>query len=196
MASLDLICLAAIRQSRADFFDAVEAQAAEASGADGPASLDREHRKLLRSETVYQIAEFFYVLKFGGLTIPDDLRGFLMRHNADMERLLASCRNGYAEGGLSAQRLKRAIFSLAQIDYVLHESSQGEPRFDQQSLQRIFTQAMSFESCRNLLVVLASYGFLRRWEFNQVIIGSAGLLEPLFKAHLETIAQGVLEHAH
>jgi|SRR6056297_1185930 len=194
LASLDLICLAAIRQARATFFDAVERLAADAIGVDGPSDLDREHRKLLRSDGLYQIAEFFYVLRYGGLSIPDDLGGFLERHNADMKRLLETCRGGYTEGGLSAQRLKRAMFSPGQINYVLHESAQGDARFDQQSLQRIFTQAMSFETCRNMLVILSEYGFLRRWEFNQVIIGSTNVLEPLFKTHLETIATGILSH--
>lgn len=195
MPSLDLICLAAMRQARATFFDEVEESAASFVGLDATSSIDREHRKLLRSDGLSQIAEFFYVLKYGGLSIPGDLRGFLERHNEDMGRLLASCRNGYAEGGLSAQRLKRAIFSPSQIDYVLHESSSGEPRFDQQSLQRIFTQTMSFETCRNMLVVLADYGLLRRWEFNQVIIASTGVLEPLYKTHLEAVASEVLTHA-
>lgn len=192
---LDLACLSAMRQARAAFFRAVEARAASTAGLDGPADLDREHRKLLRTEGVAQIAEFFYVLKYGGLRIPEDLRGFLERHNADMQRLIETCRNGYTEGGLSLQRLKRAIFSSSQIEYVLHESSGGKARLDQMSLQRIFTQSMSFETCRTLLVVLAEYGLLQRWEFNQVIIGSNGVLEDLYKAHLDEITAGVLAHA-
>ena len=191
---IDLTCLSAMRQARATFFRSVETHAAAAAGLHGPPALDRDHRKLLRSEGVAQIAEFFYVLKFGGLSMPDDLRGFLERHNADMERLMASCLNGYTEGGLSRQRLKRAIFSPAQVNYVLHESANGRARFDQQSLQRIFTQSMSFETCRTLLVLLADYDFLQRWEFNQVIIGSRGILEDLYKEQLDTIAAGVLGH--
>lgn len=191
MSTKDLICLGAMREARARFFAAVEARAAENAGLNGPEALDREYRKVLRSEGVGQIAEFFYVLRYAGIHIPDGLRGFLERHNADMDSLLASCSNGYTVGGLSEQRLRRAKFSEPQIRYVMHESSSGEPRFDQQSLQRIFTQIMSFETCRSILVILAEFGLLRRWEFNQVVVGSPGFLEDTYKAHLEEIVRAV-----
>jgi hypothetical protein len=191
MSAKDLTCLAAMRDARARFFNLVEAQAAEHAGLNGPEALDREHRKVLRSDGVAQIAEFFYVLRYAGIPIPDGLRGFLERHNADMDRLLASCSNGYTLGGLSEQRLRRAKFSEAQIRYVMHESAGGDPRFDQQSLQRIFTQIMSFETCRLILVTLSDFGLLRRWEFNQVVVGSPGFLEDAYKIHLEEIVSAV-----
>lgn len=195
MPDIDLVCLAALRGARAAFFSGVEAHAAAHAGLDGPSALDREHRRLLRSDAVAQIAEFYYVLRHGGIEIPDGLRGFLERHNADMEALLASCRNGYTVGGLSAARIKRSMFSEAQINYVLHESAGGTPRFDQQSLQRIFTQTMSFETCRTLLVLLSEFGFLQRWEFNQVIIGSRGVLEDLYGQHIRGIVDAVQSSA-
>lgn len=176
-----------MRAAKVEFFAAVEAHAANHQGVTDASELDREHRKVLRSEAVAQIAEFFYILKFSNMNIPGDLEGFLGRHNEDMQALEASCRNGYTIGGLSAQRIKRAKFSKAQINYVLHESAQGEPRFDQQSLQRIFTQIMSFETCRTVLVILAEFGLLRRWEFNQVVVGSTGVLEDLYRNYLDTI---------
>ncbi|WP_340422177.1 hypothetical protein [Yoonia sp. GPGPB17] len=176
-----------MRSAKAQFFTSVEAHAAKHIGVDGAAMLERDHRRVLRSEGVAQVAEFFYVLKYAGIPIPDGLASFLERHNADMDTLEQSCRNGYTVGGLSAQRVRRAKFSDAQIRYVMHESSGGEPRFDQQSLQRIFTQIMSFESCRSILVTLSDFGLLRRWEFNQVVIGSTGILEDLYKTQLETI---------
>jgi hypothetical protein len=191
MTSAELVCLSALRGARAWFFGEIEAHAAAHAGLGSAADLDREHRKLLRSEPVAQIAEFFYVLRDGNITVPDGLRGFLIRHNEDMDALLASCRNGYTVGGLSDQRIRRSMFSEAQINYVLHESSNGQIRFDQQALQRIFTQTMSFESCRTLLVLLAEFGFLHRWEFNQVIIASNGRLEDLFAEHLTRVVDAV-----
>ncbi|MBO9436505.1 hypothetical protein J7394_19990 [Ruegeria sp. R13_0] len=186
-----LVCLSAMREARAKFYAGVEAHAAAHCGLDDVALLDREDRKTLRSDAVAQIAEFFYVLKYSKMKIPGDLEGFLRRHNDDMAAMEASCRNGYTVGGLSLQRLKRAKFSDPQINYVLHESESGEPRFDQQSLQRIFTQIMSFETCRNVLLVLAQFGLLRRWDFNLVLIGSDGTLEGLYRAHLEEIVDAV-----
>lgn len=191
MPSPELLCLAALRSARARFFGEIETQAAAHAGLPSVADLNREHRKLLRSEPVAQIAEFFYVLRDGEITVPDGLKAFLERHNEDMAALLASCRNGYTVGGLSAQRIKRSMFSKAQINYVLHESSNGQIRFDQQALQRIFTQTMSFESCRTLLVLLSDFGFLHRWEFNQVIIASTGKLEDLYADHLGSVVDAV-----
>lgn len=189
----ELICLSAMRNARVNFFAGVEAHAAKISGANDVTLLEREHRKTLRSDAVAQIAEFFYVLSHGGLKIPDDLHGFLSRHNADMEALETSCRNGYTVGGLSIQRIRRARFSPAQINYVMHESANGQPRFDQQSLQRVFSQIMSFETCRSVLVILSEFGFLQRWEFNQVVIGSTGVLEELYRSHLEEIVNAIKE---
>lgn len=187
----ELVCLGAMRQALAKFYTSVETHAAAHIGLEDTALLDREHRKTLRSDAVAQIAEFFYVLRYSGMKIPGDLEGFLRRHNDDMADLQASCRNGYTIGGISLQRLKRAKFSDTQIDYVLHESDSGEPRFDQQSLQRIFTQIMSFETCRNVLLVLAQFGLLRRWDFNLVLIGSDGTLENLYRAYLTEIVDAV-----
>ncbi|MEM9422449.1 MAG: hypothetical protein AAF986_08090 [Pseudomonadota bacterium] len=187
----ELVCLGAMRQSLAKFYAGVENHAAAHTGLDDIALIEREHRKTLRSDAVAQIAEFFYVLRYSGMKIPGDLESFLRRHNDDMAALEASCRNGYTVGGISLQRLKRAKFSDAQINYVLHESGTGEPRFDQQSLQRIFTQIMSFETCRNVLLVLAQFGLLRRWDFNLVLIGSDGTLEGLYRAYLKEIVDAV-----
>jgi hypothetical protein len=191
MDAKDLTCLAAMRAARARFFNSLEVKAAGHARLEGPEALDREHRRVLRSEGVAQIAEFFYVLRYAGIAIPNGLRGFLERHNSDMDRLLAACRNGYTVGGLSEQRLRRAKFSDAQISYVMHESAGGDPRFDQQSLQRIFTEIMSFETCRSILVTLSEFGLLRRWEFNQVVVGSPGFLEDAYKTHLEEIVRAI-----
>lgn len=184
--SRELLYLATMRQARVVFFEGIEAHAAAHVGL-GVGEIDREHRKLLRSDGLFQVAEFFYMLDAGGVTEPEAIGGFLERHNADMQALLATCERGYAAGGLSAARIKKAIFTPSQIAYVKHESASGKPRFDQQSLQRIFVQSMSFESCRLLLVLLSDFGFLNRWEYNQVIIESRGVLEDLYAAQLRTI---------
>jgi hypothetical protein len=87
MTSAELVCLSALRGARAWFFGEIEAHAAAHAGLGSAADLDREHRKLLRSEPVAQIAEFFYVLRDGNITVPDGLRGFLIRHRALLRHL-------------------------------------------------------------------------------------------------------------
>lgn len=189
--SRELMCLAASRQAKAVFFRKLETIAIETRETAGEPPLTRDQRKLMRSDGVAQIAEFFFVIRDGGVSSPEALRQFLQRHNEDMEVLLASCERGYTVGGLSRERIEKSIFSDRQIDYLMHECASGEPRFDQQSLQRIFTQSMSFETCRKLVILLAEGGFLNRWEYNQVLISSKGILEDLYRDHLTTIVEAI-----
>lgn len=189
--SRELVCLAALRQARSRFFRTLEKLAVDARQEAGDPVLSREQSKLLRSEGVAQIAEFFFIVRDGGISDPDALRSFLERHNDDMRVLLEDCERGYTSGGLSRERVERSIFTDKQIQYILHECESGEVRFDQQSLQRIFTQSMSFESCRKLLILLAECGFLNRWEYNQVLISSKGVLEDLYREHLSTIINAI-----
>jgi len=189
--SRELVALAAMRQARATFFRKLEDHATSTREATNAEPHSRDQRKLIRSDGVAQIAEFFFVLREGGVTTPEALRQFILRHNEDMEALLATCERGYTVGGLSKERIEKSIFSERQIDYLMHECQGGEPRFDQQSLQRIFTQSMSFETCRKLVILLAEGGFLNRWEYNQVLISSKGLLEDFYGEHLSTIVGAV-----
>ena len=195
MASAELKTLSALRAARAEFFDNVTGHAATWRGENGLPPLEREDRKLIRTDGVAQIAEFFFVVREGRIAEPDRLRGFLARHNADMDALIASCERGYTETGLSRARIAKAVFTDRQIEYLVHECSGGEARFDQLSLGRIFTQSMAFESCRKLLVLLSETGFLRRQEYNQVLISSKGILEDFYAAHLRRIAANGVENA-
>ena len=124
----------------------------------------------MRSDGVAQIAEFFFVLRDAGLTSPTTIAGFLRRHNDDMQALLDSCSRGYTRFGLSAARIREAMFQPHQIDLIVHESSGERATFDQRSIGKILTQVMSFESCRTLLVLMASAGLLQRRDFRSVVL--------------------------
>lgn len=186
--SLELTCLAAMRQARADFYDRVVRFAEDWRAQEGDAGLTREERKLLRSDGVAQIAEFFFVFRDGDLADADGIRAFLLRHNEDMTALIETCEKGYTRFGLSAARLKEAIFKPHQIDLILHESAGGALTFDQRSIGKILTQIMSFESCRTILVLLASCGLLTRRDFRSVVlISSNDRLEDFYGDYLRAI---------
>lgn len=190
--SVELQCLAAFRQARADFFNQV-VSACEASRTPSEgAELTREERKLIRGEGVAHLAELFFTISEVQISSSDDIRDFLVRHNEDMQRMLSECQRGYTRFGLSASRLKEAIFKDHQIDMILHESSNGTITFDQRSVGKILTQVMSFESCRTLLLLLAEGGLITRRDFRSVVLISPnGRLEALYKDHLTQVVASV-----
>lgn len=191
--STALLCLAALRQARADFFDQVVDHAETWRKEEGVSELSREDRKLLRSEGTAQIAELFFVIEEGNINTPDALRGFFERHNDDMRSLLATCERGYTRFGLSEGRLKSAVFKDRQIDLVLHESSHGKVTFDQRSIGKVLAEAMSFESCRSLLLLLANSGLLKRNSFQSIVLVSPnGKIEDMYRRHLSHVASTVL----
>ncbi|MCB1465577.1 MAG: hypothetical protein KDK08_00110, partial [Rhizobiaceae bacterium] len=123
--SSTLVCLGALRRAREQFFDSVVEHAEGWRTRHDEPELTREERKLLRSESTAQIAEFFFLIEEGGINTPDSLTAFFERHNAAMEALLKTCERGYTRFGLSQDRIEKAKFSKQQIEYVLHESSRG-----------------------------------------------------------------------
>lgn len=186
--SPELACLAAMRQARADFYDRVVKTAEDWREQSGDKGLTREERKHLRSDGVAQIAEFFFVFRDGNLNSREGIKSFLHSHNEDMGALLEGCEKGYTRFGLSAARLKEAMFKPHQIELILHESAAGPLTFDQRSIGKILTQVMSFESCRTILVLLASCGHLTRRDFRSVVlISSNGRLEDLYGDYLRSI---------
>jgi hypothetical protein len=191
--SPELICLTALRQARADFFAAVVETAEGWRRSRGEPDLSPEERKVLRSEGVAQIAEFFFVLHEAGLTSPAAIASFLGRHNADMQALLDSCTRGYTRFGLSAARIREAMFQPHQVDLIVHESAGYTVTFDQRSIGKILTQVMSFESCRTLIVLLAGTGLLQRRDFRSVVlVSSKGIIESHYRQHLRSIVEAVL----
>jgi hypothetical protein len=190
--SSELICLSAMRGARAAFFDAIVDHAEAWRAENGGPELAQDERKLLRSDGLAQLAEFFYALREAKLSDPEQIKGFMRRHNDDMRALLESCERGYTRFGLSAARIKSAFFTPQQMDLVAHESANGRVTFDQRSIGKIMVQIMSFESCRTLLVLLASCGLLTRSDFRSIVlISSGGQLEDLYGAQMRAIVESV-----
>lgn len=193
--SRELLSLLALRQARDDFFNEVVNHAEAWRSEHDMDDLNVEQIKLLRSPGVEAIAEIFFVIKDRELHVTEELRNFLSRHNKAMGSLLESSEKGYTRCGLSKARVKKAIFSPKQIDFVIHESNNGRVVFDQFSFSRVLVQAMSFASCRTLLVLLAECGLIWRHDVGHVLISSNGVIEGIYKGHLSSIASSILQAA-
>lgn len=190
--STELHLLFAHRRSRAEFYDEVVGCAEDHRREQGEAELTREERKSLRSEGLLQVAEFFFAIDEARINEPRKIRGFLERHNEDMAKMLDTCERGYTRFGLSAARVKEAILKSHQIDLIVHESESGQLTFDQRSIGKILTPQMSFETCRTLLVLMASAGLIRRRDFRSVVlISSNGVIEKMYKAHLNQLIEAI-----
>lgn len=190
--SAELLLLFAYRKSSADFYDRVVDHAETHRAGRGEPELSREERKSLRSDGLLQIAEFFFAIGEAGITTPEAIRGFLGRHNDDMQAMLETCERGYTRFGLSAARIREAVLQPHQIDLIVHESEGGPLTFDQRSIGKILTPQMSFETCRTLLVLMASAGLIRRRDFRSVVlISSNGVIEGMYRDHMRSLLEAV-----
>lgn len=191
MESAELTCLAAIRSGRARFFGALAAHAADHAPAErrGPeGSLARDYLALVRSDGAAQIAEFYFVVEELGLADGVLFRSYLERHNAAMEAYLADPEKMRGLG-LTPQRVRSARFTEDQMNFVQFMSPPGRLLLDQSSIGRLMTEVMAPESCRKIVIALAEGGLLQRMSVGQALIGSTGVLERLFRAHLTEVVQ-------
>lgn len=189
----ELQLLAAIRSSQAEFCDQIIAAAAEyraANPLERSTVLDAEEVRQLRSSGATQVAEFFYIIEERGLAEPAALRAYLNRHNESLQAKLDDLRRSgqaYTGNGLSRDRIASGLLEAEQIENLVDEAEDGRLRFDQTSLACLLVDAMSAESCRKLLLLLANCGFLRRIGRNNVRVRSEGKLEQLYRMHLSAI---------
>lgn len=193
----ELQLLAAIRASQAEFCDQLILSAAEFRATNplkGGTVLDAEEIRQLRSPGTTQVAEFFFIIEERGLAEPEALRAYLDRHNQSLQAKLDDLRRSgqaYTGNGLSRDRIASGLLEAGQIETLLDEAEDGRLRFDQTSLACLLVDAMSAESCRKLLLLLASCGFLRRIGRNNVRVRSEGKLERLYRLHLSAILERI-----
>ena len=191
----ELHLLAAIRASQLAFCDQLIAAALEYRAANpvrGSSVLSPDEIRQLRSDGTAQLAEFFFTIEERGLAEPVALRAYLNRHNDALQAKLEGLRKdgqAFTRNGLSRDRIAGGLLEAAQIDNLVEEAEDGRLRFDQTNLACLLVDAMSAESCRKLVLVLANCGFLRRIGRNNVRVRSEGKLERLYRAHLTAILQ-------
>lgn len=195
--SAELSCLVAINDARLWFLKSVLA-AAEAHRRDNPVDGSNELTDLeiskLRSNGVAQIAELFFLLDDMEVRRPDKLRIFLETHNeAVREKIDALVVSGdhYTDSGLSRDRLRDGLLSSDQIQTILDEAEELRVQFSQSALAGLLTFEMSPESCRDLILVLASCGLLRRRGEKTIRVFSPGVLEGLYREHLAIVIKRI-----
>lgn len=188
-------CVAALRDSRCDFFNAVVHDAEMFKQAKGH-ELSREERSQLRLESVEQMAEFLFLMEIFELNADaTKLRVFLENHNrkiVDKLDRMAAEKQGYSDSGLPAARLRKGILDKAQIQTMVDEAEYMGLRYDQSSLGALLIEVMSLASSRNLIILLSDCGFLKRIGAGTKTIRSTGKLEVLYRRKVARVIQGVV----
>lgn len=155
---------------------------------EGSAIQDRHFVAQLRQEPIYQIAEFFYLLRAFRLDSEEKIRRYAELHNRHLEALRAD-RAKMRRLGLSPTRIRKGVFSVDNIPKLVENYRTGAGAIDQSDLSRLLIEVMSPEICRKASVVLTEAGYLKRWRspYQSVLVRSTGELERIFARNLRHI---------
>ena len=168
---------------------------------DGKASFSLEEKieilmNPLRSDEVFQIAQFYYELDETDQANPKRMRPFLLRHNAYLAELASDpkkCvamgirRDRVEEGILSETEIEKVMFNLKRVD----EAGPVRYRavFDQTVLAKLFVDIMSIEQNRLNIILLGDFVFLDRYKLSLSLVQviSRGVLEDCFRSFLNKL---------
>ena len=169
----------ALHEARASFQDALVEESAVQ---------DRHFAAQLRQEPVYQMAEFFFLLRAFRLDGEDKIRRYAELHNRHLEGLLAD-RTKMRRLGLSPTRVQKGMFSPESIPKLVENYRAGGGAIDQSDLSRLLVEVMSPETCRKTAVTLTDAGYLerRRSPYQSVLVRSTGALERIFAQSLRHV---------
>src|SRR5262245_45746139 len=145
----------------------------------------------LRQQPVYQMAEFFYLLRAYGLQQPQQLQAYIDMHNDQIASLIKDS-SRLRLYGFAPSRLKRALIDESTASKMLINYEYFDGAFDQSDLGRLLVEVMSPETCRKTVVTLSDAGFLLRSTgvYNSIIVRSTGVLERLFARHVRAFRAG------
>ena len=156
---------------------------------EGAAIQDRHFAAQLRQEPVYQMAEFFFLLRAFRLDREDKVRRYAELHNRHLEELQAD-RTKMRRLGLSPTRVQKGKFSPDSNPKLVENYRSGDGAIDQSDLSRLLIEVMSPETCRKTAVTLTEAGYLerRRSPYQSVLVRSTGALERIFAGAYATCA--------
>ncbi|MCY3873039.1 MAG: hypothetical protein OXF88_01950 [Rhodobacteraceae bacterium] len=183
----DVDVVVAMRTARQVFSDGILREA----GTD-----QRDLRRRLTSDSVFQIAEFFFLLKCHGIETTQQVREFARLHNEYLTKAINSPEE--------LERLERtrsqvdgAFFSEIGIDKLAENFLRNPPSFDQSDLCRFLVTQQSFENCRRSLKTLRDTGLLEetRIAYGSIVLHSRGNLEQVYQNHIETLRSRLLPQA-
>lgn len=149
----------------------------------------------LRTDTVYLIAEFFYLLRAHRIDAADDLQRLAELHNRYISDLIAD-KSRMDRFGLTADRLLDAIFTGDTMPRLIQQWSERPGAIDQSNLARFLVTLMSAETCRKIVVACEQAGFLHRerTRAGAAIIVSSGNLEAIFARYVRGLRSAITDH--
>ena len=175
----DIRTCEALHEARAGFQEALVG---------GAANQERHFVRQLRQEPVYQMAEFFYLMRAFRLDSEDKIRRYADLHNRHLEALQADPAKLHRLG-LSRTRVQKGLFAPESIPKLVENYRTGERAIDQSDLSRLLIAVMSPETCRKTAVVLTRAGYLERRvsPYRSVLIRSTGAMERIFALSLRHV---------
>lgn len=183
---LDIRLYEQLSAAKSAFFDEIVAHCA-AQDADSFNPSD------LRSETIFQIAEFYYFLKIFDIQSPARLREFAKIHTDKVAELLNS-KEEQAKLGVYPQRLSDALFDTEEkLDRLTIHCGEELLRLSQSDLARLLIEYMSPETCRQAVKVLGLAGYVRlsKSPFGAVLVASSGELEAIFAQYVRDLRMAI-----
>ncbi len=183
-SNMDITTLESLRRAKTDFHNKL----CHAAPQSDPALLQK-----LRSENVFVLSEFFFLLRaFDLIAAPDRLEKYILSHNDQLQDLIVTPERRRLMG-LEVPRLKRGLFSTIQIHKAKANLMSTTPGLDQADIQRLTIMLFSPETGRRVIEAMEVAGFLTRiaTPYYSKIVQSHGLAEECFAAYLAQVRADV-----
>lgn len=136
---------------------------------------------VLRMESTYTIAEFFYLIRAHRIDTAEQLQRLAELHNHYISELTKD-KERMTRFGLSTERLLDAIFTGDTMPRLIQQWTERPGAIDQSNLARFLVTLMSAETCRKIVVACEQAGFLHRerTRAGAAIVISSGRIEGIF----------------
>lgn len=161
-------------------------------------SVDRSDPVLevLRLETTYQFAEFFYLLRAQRIETAEQLAQLEEGHSRYFDQLSRD-KAKIKRLKLRESRVSDALFTGDTRPRLIQDWRDNPGTIDQSNLARFLAMTMSKETCRSLAVACASAGFLTRWKspLGTTLVRSTGIMEDVFGEYLRAFRNRIVEGA-
>jgi hypothetical protein len=155
-------------------------------------SQSEEVLELLRTESMYDFSEFFYLLKARGIGSENEIGAFAELHNSHIVELTKNERK-MRRLGLKRDRLLQAIFTADTLPRLLQNWRERPGAMDQSNLGRFLSTLMSTETTRKLVVAGGEAGFLVREKtpYGTSLVSSTGIMEDVFGSTLRAFREQI-----